>query len=101
MMEGEWGPWIDHDGRGCPVPDGVLVMVCGYSTASLYEEYTLPAKSSWLGWDWSNGPRITRYRIRKPRALLDLIALAADPYSVPPVRLPEPATAVCGERAVQ
>ena len=86
-MDQEWGPWIEHDGRGCPVQDGILVTVCGYNTYGRWEEYTRPAKSTWLGWEWSNGPRIIRYRIRKPRALLDLIAIADDPYAVPP--LPE------------
>jgi cellulase/cellobiase CelA1 len=87
--DAEWGPWVDHDGMGCPVQNGVLVNVCGYASNGQFEEYTEAAKSTWLGWVWSNGPRITRYRIRKPRALLDLITLAADPYAPPPVIGPD------------
>lgn len=32
---------------------------------------------------------LDRYRIRKPKALRDLITIAADPYAPPPVISPE------------
>lgn len=75
-MSGEWGPWIEHDGMGCPVPGDTMVSV----------EFRIPPRSIEFTrgnpecdrakvWIWVNdGKRddIIRYRIRKPRGLIIL-----------------------------
>lgn len=90
----EWGPWVEHDGRGMPVPVGTLVeveywkpcrfvgpdgkptgqfgttrvMVTALSTSWTYGDPSVRAT-------WSNGAGrgkavpIIRYRVRKPRGL--------------------------------
>lgn len=82
-MDAEFGPWVKHDGRGCPVPDGVVVrMECFSPVAGRYVTKPLCigrdyARASWDEVDacepWPFG--ILRYQIRKPRALLDLIEM--------------------------
>lgn len=89
----EWGPWIEHDGKGCPCV-GQMTMT----------EREFPV-SRWLGgpaiingrfvtyrprpqvkgsWHWSPGfTRIIRYRIRRPSALQTLIEIAANPAPLP------------------
>lgn len=66
----EWGPWIEHDGKGCPCRGEYVHIVyedqiefCGIAGSGEYG-----GKS----WDWSNAglfSRVIRYRIRKPRGL--------------------------------
>ena len=70
----EWGPWIEHDGKGCPVPVGTYCGVIGclgsrdeaYVTHPKPGEFTqwdrLPCEE--LGYEW-----VSRYRIRKPRGM--------------------------------
>jgi len=96
-MAGEWGPWIEHDGKGCPVVgiyvraeinngiqvEGVASPRCadpppGYASAWIWS--TLPADEKWA--------RVVRYRIRRPLALRRLIDLAADPQKGLPPRFP-------------
>lgn len=77
MSEETWGPWIEHDGKGCPVGDGVAVNATdcrGRETISCF-------RYGGESWDWSNWPeytRIIRFRIRKPRGLTILENLIAD-----------------------
>lgn len=84
----EWGPWIDHDGKGCPCV-GEFVHVVAELQIGHIQEYTTVAGSkggySW-DWRWFNEPiphlgimaaRILRYRIRKPRGLILLENLIA------------------------
>lgn len=98
----EWGPWIEHDGNGCPLNVmGKLVEVywrpevendlnwrhgvflvddlnasCSSWHASKYEGRGM--FQHWNGETFPNGPHwIDRYRIRKPRALQHLINIAA------------------------
>lgn len=77
-MSDEWGPWIKHDGSGCPV-DGHQIV---HTVDRLGEEHFSRADdpinvcavgSSWE-WDMSDpcSADIIRYRLRKPRALLQL-----------------------------
>jgi len=76
-MSEEWGPWIEHDGKGCPVPVGAICEIecrdrkCGligveqpkleseggdcFLWGSVTEEY--------------RHLEIIRYRIRKPRGM--------------------------------
>lgn len=76
-MSEEWTKWQDHDGKGCPCP-GMWVMAefsCGDVEEGLASSHGL----SWV-WDdpdpyaWNNGVhQIIRYRIRRPKALQQLI----------------------------
>ena len=69
----EWGPWIEHDGMGCPVPQGTIVETTfedrfGYR-ATIIARVTGGERSSW---DWQFYPefkRILRYRKKKPKGL--------------------------------
>ena len=70
-MSEEWGPWIEHDGKGCPCV-GMYVHVIGENRE---EAFGLAGSEGAGSWDWSKAPRYTRlthYRIRKPRALQQL-----------------------------
>ena len=94
MMTEEWGPWIEHDGKHKPA-NGLLVQkeyanglvmtgMVGWGTKTSTElglpRYTGETFSG--SWVW-NGPGsyvpILRYRIRKPRALLQLIEMVENP----------------------
>ena len=79
-MDECWGPWIEHDGKGEPVPDGTVVQVA-------YASGNTPVAQSAAGPWWRGGgyrswkgvranyAPIIRYRIRKPRALIELIEM--------------------------
>lgn len=98
--DAEWGPWVEHDGKGCPLPVGIEVngveadgsnwigVVIGYPDQFDEDDVNV--------WDWEHCQmqgcwdwRLVRYRIRKSRALRDLIEIAASPYAPPPVIGPE------------
>lgn len=96
-MAEEWGPWIEHDGKGCPVV-GMYVRI---RTASGFEiegvpseKCAVPADGEATAWIWSSLPqseaflRVIRYRLRRPSALRRLIDLAADPEKGLPPRFP-------------
>lgn len=61
----EWGPWIEHDGKGCPCI-GMYVEV----DHDFGDGLILPRVTGRRGW---NGNvlecNVIRYRIRKPRGL--------------------------------
>ncbi len=72
----EWGPWIEHDGKGCPVPVGTylhLVSKCGFHQHGYVKR--LKPGCGYFFWDWviakwgHDKHCIVRYRIRKPRGL--------------------------------
>lgn len=81
-MGEEWTDWIEHDGRGTP-PDVIGNFVHMIGT----EAWVMGmVRKPYAPFDWSNFckpipgkssvyDKIIRYRIRKPRALLDLIDL--------------------------
>jgi hypothetical protein len=79
----EWGPWIDHDGRGCPVPRGTWVEgedVCGHIEQWAAMMHKKPLGLPGDAWSWRFRRRvrlddIIRYRIRKPRGLTILEGL--------------------------
>ena len=98
MGEAEWGDWIEHDGQGCPVVGvlsegqqangrrevGIAGPDCdnpGPRRISLWRHDLTPIDM----WEC----RVVRYRVRKPKALRDLITIAADPYAPPPVIGPD------------
>ncbi len=93
----KWGPWIEHDGKGCPCrghyvrgvhADGTQKeWIAGTNVWSGHT--TLDAKPTGrpevCRWSWAipgnrTDPRyhIIRYRIRKPRGLTILEELIAD-----------------------
>jgi hypothetical protein len=84
-MSDEWGDWHSHDGLSGPrveIRPGDTVNLVGFNfdgtphdAVGIWEAWhaTLPQ------WSWRlHGPdvgRVTRYRIRKPRALIELIEM--------------------------
>lgn len=86
-MSEEWGPWQEHDGKGCPVAlgqhyqaeydDGDMEEgVHGFYGTLLSGAGWRPENGSWL-WHEDYQP-IIRLRIRKPRGLTILENLIAD-----------------------
>ena len=92
-MSEEWGPWIEHDGKGCPVKGQYAMwerangqVIEGIPGTMAYSAFTgLPVGPATgkgpQSWTWHTmvgglyGFRVIRYRIRKPRALLQLIEM--------------------------
>ena len=82
----EWGPWIEHDGNGCPCAGEFVSAIfeeCFYEASTGRVVKTIHTQvdgfiagiKGGLSWDWSNWPlvsKIIRYRIRKPKGLLIL-----------------------------
>lgn len=84
-MSDDWGPWIEHDGKGCPCV-GMYVRMRGEGWPGQFFEC-----EGWVrhgrgeSWNWSfwlsrdfDGVyigRIVAYQIRKPRSLQQLIDL--------------------------
>lgn len=91
-MSEEWGPWIEHDGKGCPCLGawartervGLNIFPSTGTRHAIIEGRILEPAN----WDWSrygelmpggtSASKILRYRIRKPRALQDLIKLVEE-----------------------
>lgn len=92
-----WGPWIEHDGAGCPVV-GLYVHVVtadGREVEGVASSGCANPPPGYRSlWIWSSLPifwrhrRVVRYRIRRPDALRRLIDLAADPDRGMPQRFP-------------
>lgn len=72
-MQEEWGPWVRHDGMGCPVPSGTIVeVVCEDAFGYTRNEVARASGGSYSSWDWSHYPelkRIIRYREKKPKGM--------------------------------
>jgi hypothetical protein len=94
-MSAEWGPWIEHDGKGCPCRgEYVQAIDRGRVTAEFVAGTQLCAgrmfevAESWTdnmpnAWTWGSMRRrsqyeIIRYRIRKPRGMTILESLLED-----------------------
>ena len=90
-MADEWGPWIEHDGRGCPLPAGTIgeaelrcqfvasfVAQCGSTRGGPFV-VSRKAGSAWV-WGSSAFPEeeVLRYRVRKPRGMVVLESLLAE-----------------------
>lgn len=89
----EWGPWIEHDQSGIPVPIGTLVhrvfdIPPDFGVAEGQAEFvgivTADERGSWSGSIFAS--QIIRYRIRKPRGMAILSDLVES--------LPEPTDAL-------
>jgi hypothetical protein len=91
-MSDEWGPWIEHDGKGCPC-------LGAWAQTERLGKYVFPHTGTHrailegrieepANWDWSRfgerlprgtvASKVIRYRIRKPRGLTILESLLAD-----------------------
>jgi len=77
----EWGPWIDHDGRGCPCVGEVVMaektitgiegpFIAGADSMKRFGRTDVP-QSAWFRAKHPEylGNKIIRYRIRKPKGL--------------------------------
>ena len=93
-MADEWGPWVEHDGRGCP-PSlvghlvGVQFLTPGGGSREHVGRVSQVDVDRGGAWDWSlfgmpAGPpgfvwgKVIRYRIRKPRGMVVLEQILAD-----------------------
>lgn len=88
VNEEEWGPWIEHDGKGCPC-EGMLVHVVRFDAPDIVviagaqcRATGIPVTGKHSAWVWPNGKpertNVIRYRIRKPRGLTILESLLTD-----------------------
>ena len=80
MSDDVWGPWVDHDGMGCPCEGQYVQVECadgelteGVAGSKCRSEGVNVHRGFLSAWYWPNGTaegkRIVRYRIRKPRGL--------------------------------
>lgn len=90
MLTDEFGPWIDHGGRGRPVPRGTIVEVEAKCLTGLVKvKLSTAYGDAGTAWDWGSVSldqpwRIIRYRIRKPKGMGVIESILADlPESVP------------------
>ena len=85
-MSEDWGPWIEHDGRGVkPYGAGVYAKVefgaPDGAVAGAYECISESPAGRIEGWHVDDYPEyyvVIRYRIRKPRGMVVLESLIAD-----------------------
>lgn len=102
-MAEEYGPWIEHDGAGAQIPSGASFQVLARGTGLVFKDGAFIDASRYPGffWRWRRvrkgwfGSELVRvcdnpayapiiqYRIRKPRGLLILQEIAANPPAMP------------------
>lgn len=78
-----YGPWTDHDGSGCPIPEGVTVITFGEWPSGLTLCAIGPCFAEAKAWDWTNygmaSPsgrlygRVLRYRVKRTAAVQALV----------------------------
>ncbi len=76
MSEEIWGPWIEHDGKGCPCRGQIVQVFYRNGESSTPFRALTKGPSFLIGhsatdrWVWLPKPTdVIRYRIRKPRGL--------------------------------
>ncbi len=81
-MTDEWGPWINHDGNGCPCVGEWVHRIYNKMALDLSDGKMKAEKEGFVRnaqspcWKWTYGfARVIRYRIRKPRGLTILESL--------------------------
>ena len=82
----EWGPLIEHDGMGRPVPFGTYLHVIAKNGDEQYGRLknTVGGKHSYFEWHaviavhGNDDSCIVRYRIRKPRGMEILEGILSD-----------------------
>jgi len=98
MSDEEWGPWIEHDGSGCPVPVGTIVKLelegfvkngrwnfqegTKVLHTSIDKAIVIRAAANNHSWNWDNYGKLTtrntrvskvlRYQVKKPKGLVIL-----------------------------
>lgn len=85
-MSEEWGPWIEHDGKGCPVPFGTFLHVVTIGGKEQIGPLREEGASGVTYFEWQEVIRyqgrddncIIRYRIRKPKGLTILENLISE-----------------------
>lgn len=89
-MSEEWGPWIEHDGRGCPCAGRVVEGERRSGVVETWVAGTLNVGGHGSMWVWGTcvpkfrDLEVVRYRIRKPRGLTILEGLLENlPERVP------------------
>jgi len=76
----EWGPWIDHDGKGCP-----CVGEFGHVIYDTGHEFVCIIEGTPAIWDLDvpSKHRAIRYRIRKPKGMAILNAILREVERIP------------------
>lgn len=86
----QFGPWIEHDGRGCPVPAGTVVRVQwndgDFYVDTVTSDLISPPTGMTSCWHWASWhplkfieyAYVARYSVKKPRGLTILENLIAD-----------------------
>jgi len=87
MIE-EWGPWVEHDGKGCPCKGQFVEVIKANGAKERFVAWSIfnntcrnDADHRTSSWAWREKPhatKIVRYRIRKPRGVVILEALLQD-----------------------
>ncbi len=71
--EPEWGPWIDHDGKGCPCVGSYVHVIYADDVDDFCIAFGGGSWTYGYAYDyntWLDGSEpIIRYRIRKPSAM--------------------------------
>lgn len=87
----EYGPWIEHDGKGCPVI-GMYVQDEWetFMTGEIRQSEGVVHKIHIEGWDWTyfgsargTTGRVLRYRIRQTLAFQCLLRIVQTPAPLP------------------
>lgn len=79
MSDDFWGPWIEHDGKGCPISIGEYFQLsCLFSDghAKSGRGFMTDKFKAALIWRMPEGVVSLHYRIRKPRGLTILEEIA-------------------------
>ena len=88
-MSDEFGPWIEHNGKGCPVVGQVVliklansaedVVVAGLECLDSGIDPSTHHLSAWV-WTFPTPKHIVRYRVKKPRGMEILESLLVEQY---------------------
>lgn len=78
-MTDEWGPWIEHDGKGCPCVGKYVEVEHYHFYHGEARRMIIPCVNGENGWDnRPNDSNVIRYRIRKPRGMAILESILTD-----------------------
>ena len=97
-MKDEWGAWIEHDGKGCPVKGQFVRCVLEGPIGTFKETVGIAGSSGGWSWDWRYfmtvppgcsvfAMRVVRYQVRKPRSLALLREIAREVEDRSPARV--------------
>ena len=79
-MSEDWSDWIEHDGKGCPVVGQYVHAI--FDAGTPRDLFGMATGAACWFWDAPRKPysygKVTRYRIRRPRALEHLRQIARD-----------------------